>query len=108
MTTDSETCSSPIPTAHDDIHRGIPKTTQHGTHMRVRPPGTLSRRFYLPVDPRPPLRPVLSELRRAPAGVMSTLLTPMLPLAHYACRAYAMTTPGGDRRICTTPRWKAC
>ena len=47
--------------------------------------------------------PILSELRRPLAGAMSVLLTPVLPIAHYACRAYAMTTPEGDRRVLHDP-----
>jgi len=31
------------------------------------------------------------------------LMTPLLPFAHYACQAYAMTTPAGDRRVLRDP-----
>jgi pimeloyl-ACP methyl ester carboxylesterase len=47
--------------------------------------------------------PLLSELRRPLAGAVSVLMTPLLPFAHYACQAYAMTTPAGDRKVLRDP-----
>ena len=47
--------------------------------------------------------PVLSGLRRPLAQAASALLLPILPLAHYACRAYASTTPEGDRKVLHDP-----
>jgi pimeloyl-ACP methyl ester carboxylesterase len=47
--------------------------------------------------------PVLQSLRRPLAATMSALLTPMLPIAHFACQAYAATTPEGDQRVLHDP-----
>lgn len=47
--------------------------------------------------------PVLSQLRRPLAETVNTLLLPLIPLAHYACQAYASTTPEGDRRVLRDP-----
>jgi pimeloyl-ACP methyl ester carboxylesterase len=47
--------------------------------------------------------PLLSGLRRPLAGAVSVLMTPLIPFAHYACQAYAMTTPAGDRRVLRDP-----
>jgi pimeloyl-ACP methyl ester carboxylesterase len=47
--------------------------------------------------------PVLSGLRRPLAQAVSALMTPVIPVAHYACRAYAATTPEGDRRVLRDP-----
>ena len=46
--------------------------------------------------------PVLSGLQ-APAEAVSALLLPVIPLAHYACQAYASTTPEGDRKVLHDP-----
>ncbi len=43
--------------------------------------------------------PVLSVLRRPLAEAVYAVLQPVIPLAHYACQAYASTTPEGDRRV---------
>jgi pimeloyl-ACP methyl ester carboxylesterase len=47
--------------------------------------------------------PLLSELRRPLAGAVSALVMPLIPFAHYACQAYALTTPEGDRRVLRDP-----
>ena len=47
--------------------------------------------------------PVLSGLRRPLAQAVSALLMPLIPFAHYACQAYASTTPEGDRRVLRDP-----
>ena len=47
--------------------------------------------------------PLLSQLRRPLAETVFTLLMPVIPLAHYACQAYASTTPEGDRRVLRDP-----
>lgn len=47
--------------------------------------------------------PLLHGLRRPIAGTISTLLTPVIPLAHFACQAYAATTPAGDQRVLHDP-----
>jgi len=47
--------------------------------------------------------PVLSGLRRPLAALVTGLVMPVVPLGHYACRAYASTTPQGDRRVLADP-----
>ena len=47
--------------------------------------------------------PLLSGLRRPLAETVNALLLPVIPLAHYACQAYASTTPEGDRRVLQDP-----
>ena len=47
--------------------------------------------------------PVLSVLRRPLAEAVYAVLQPVIPLAHYACQAYASSTPEGDRRVLEDP-----
>ncbi len=56
----------------------------------------LSRRFA----------PMLSELRRSLAA-LSTGLLPLIPVAHYAYRAYSSISPEGDQRVFADPEMEA-
>ncbi len=47
--------------------------------------------------------PILSGLRRPLAALVSGLVLPIVPFGHYACRAYASTTPQGDQRVLADP-----
>ena len=47
--------------------------------------------------------PFLSGLRRPLAAAVSAVMTPVIPFAHYACQAYAATSPDGDRRVLRDP-----
>jgi pimeloyl-ACP methyl ester carboxylesterase len=47
--------------------------------------------------------PLLSGLRRPLAEAVYAMLSPVLPLAHYACQGYARTTHEGDRRVLHDP-----
>jgi pimeloyl-ACP methyl ester carboxylesterase len=47
--------------------------------------------------------PLLHSLRRPLAQTITALLFPVLPAAHYACRAYASAVPEGDRRVLHDP-----
>jgi pimeloyl-ACP methyl ester carboxylesterase len=47
--------------------------------------------------------PLLSTLRRPLAMVVSSIVLPIIPLGHYACRAYASITPEGDQRVLHDP-----
>ncbi|KUI22718.1 alpha/beta hydrolase [Mycobacterium sp. GA-1285] len=47
--------------------------------------------------------PLLHGLRRPIAETVHLLLLPVLPLAHYACQAYAGVVPEGDRRVLKDP-----
>lgn len=47
--------------------------------------------------------PVLHEFRRPIAETVHGLLLPALPLAHFACQAYASVVPEGDRRVLKDP-----
>lgn len=47
--------------------------------------------------------PVLATLRQPLAGVLSGAVTPLLPFAHFACRAYAGISPASDRRVLHDP-----
>jgi pimeloyl-ACP methyl ester carboxylesterase len=47
--------------------------------------------------------PLLNDLRRPLAGAVSALMMPLIPFAHYACQAYALTTPEGDRKVLRDP-----
>ncbi|MBV9090605.1 MAG: alpha/beta hydrolase [Mycobacteriaceae bacterium] len=47
--------------------------------------------------------PILSGLRRPLAALVAGLVLPMIPFGHYACRAYASTTPESDRRVLAEP-----
>src|SRR5262245_51960085 len=47
--------------------------------------------------------PLLSGLRRPLAEAVYAMVLPAIPMAHYACQAYASTTPEGDRRVLHDP-----
>ncbi|ULE34058.1 alpha/beta fold hydrolase [Mycobacterium sp. IDR2000157661] len=47
--------------------------------------------------------PVLHSLRRPLAESVNGLMMPLLPLAHFACQAYASVIPEGDRRVLKDP-----
>lgn len=47
--------------------------------------------------------PVLNGFRRPIAETVHGLILPLLPLAHYACQAYASVVPEGDRRVLQDP-----
>ena len=47
--------------------------------------------------------PLLHTLRRPLAETLNGLMLPLLPLAHYACQAYAGVIPEGDRRVLHDP-----
>ena len=47
--------------------------------------------------------PILSGLRRPLAALVTGVVLPILPFGHYACWAYASTTPEGDRRVLADP-----
>jgi pimeloyl-ACP methyl ester carboxylesterase len=47
--------------------------------------------------------PVLSGLRRPLAAVVTGLVLPIVPLGHYACRAYAHISPLSDQLVLAEP-----
>jgi pimeloyl-ACP methyl ester carboxylesterase len=46
---------------------------------------------------------LLHALRRPLSETVNVLALPLLPLAHYACQAYASAVPEGDRRVLQDP-----
>jgi len=51
--------------------------------------------------------PVLSALRRPLAQAVSAAVVPIIPFSHWACQAYASTTPESDRRVLADPEMEA-
>ena len=47
--------------------------------------------------------PILSALRRPLAALVTGVVLPIVPFGHYACRAYARTTPESDQRVLADP-----
>jgi pimeloyl-ACP methyl ester carboxylesterase len=47
--------------------------------------------------------PLLHRLRRPLAETVNAMVLPLVPFAHYACRAYASAIPEGDRRVLHDP-----
>lgn len=91
-------------------HWPAPPSNRSSTVCRPWPSLAASSRPSAPTPwpPAPSTAPVASlpccTACAAPSpGVLATALTPALPLAHYACRAYAATTPAGDRRVLHDP-----
>ena len=52
--------------------------------------------------------PLLQGLRRPLAEAVNGLLLPLIPLAHYACQAYASVIPEGDQRVLRDPEIRGC
>jgi pimeloyl-ACP methyl ester carboxylesterase len=50
---------------------------------------------------------LLHALRRPLSETVNVLALPLLPLAHYACQAYAGVVPEGDRRVLQDPEMEA-
>jgi pimeloyl-ACP methyl ester carboxylesterase len=50
---------------------------------------------------------LLHALRRPLSETVNVLALPLLPLAHYACQAYAGAVPEGDRRVLQDPEMEA-
>lgn len=53
------------------------------------------------------LSPALSRLRRPLAALSTGLLAPLIPVAHYAYRAYASVWPENDRQVLADPEIEA-
>lgn len=51
--------------------------------------------------------PILSQLRRPSAALCTGLLAPLIPVAHFAYRAYASVWPEDDQRILADPEVEA-
>jgi pimeloyl-ACP methyl ester carboxylesterase len=47
--------------------------------------------------------PMLSQLRRPLAALSTGLLAPLIPVSHYAYRAYSSISPEGDQRVFANP-----
>ena len=50
---------------------------------------------------------LLHALRRPLSETVNVLALPLLPLAHYACQAYASAVPEGDRRVLQDPEMES-